>query len=181
MTDLEERDRSAARLEAAKEGLRSSAARTAALWAGVLQQAEQHTAIPTNTTPTEAWAMQEIHTFRLPAGTAISGEDIGATLRADAVVVCHPRDEYLIRAALKLLDDDQRLSTSTSHSSALASKPCQAAAFPVMSTTNSSSLESKCCATQSRTCTAVSDVSTIQVVVSLDQRVGNVEIIASRN
>lgn len=38
MTDLEERDRSAARLEAAREGLRSSAARTAAVWAGVLQQ-----------------------------------------------------------------------------------------------------------------------------------------------
>lgn len=55
MTDLEERDRSAARLEVAREGLRSSAARAAAaVWAGVLQQAEQRTAIPTNTTTQEA-------------------------------------------------------------------------------------------------------------------------------
>ncbi|WP_368921328.1 hypothetical protein [Comamonas aquatica] len=46
--------------------------------------------------------MAELQTFTLPVGTALSGENIGATLRADAVVVCHPRDEYLIRAALKL-------------------------------------------------------------------------------
>lgn len=125
--------------------------------------------------------MTELQTFTLPAGTALSGENIGATLRADAVVVCHPKDEYLIRAALKLPDGDQRLSTSANHSLPLASKPCQAACLPEMSTTNNSSLESRCCATQSRTCTADSDVSTIQVVVSLDQRVGNAEIIASRN
>ncbi|MGB6097907.1 MAG: hypothetical protein WBF95_16620 [Comamonas thiooxydans] len=54
MTDLEERDRYAARLDAAREGLRSSAARTAAVWAGVLQQAEQRTGISTNTTTQEA-------------------------------------------------------------------------------------------------------------------------------
>lgn len=46
--------------------------------------------------------MAELRTFTLPVGTALSGENIGATLRADAVVVCHPKDEYLIRAALKL-------------------------------------------------------------------------------
>lgn len=125
--------------------------------------------------------MTEMKTFTLPAKTALAGENIGATLRADVVVVCHPKDEYLIRAALKLPDADQRPSTSVNHELPLASMPCQAAAFPVMSTTNNSSLESKCCATHSLTRAAVSDVSTIQVVVSLDQCVGNVEIIASRN
>ncbi|WP_284335415.1 hypothetical protein [Comamonas sp. NoAH] len=126
-------------------------------------------------------SMGELQTFMLPAGTALSGENIGATLRADAVVVCHPKDEYIIQAALKLQPDDQRLSTSVNHSLPMTSKPCQAACLPVMSTTKSSSLESKCCATQSRTCTAVSDVSTIQVVVSLDQQIGNFAVIASRN
>lgn len=125
--------------------------------------------------------MAELQTFTLLVGTALSGENIGATLRADAVVVCHPKDEYLIRAALKLPADDQRLSTSTSHSLPLASMPCQAASCPVMSTTNSSSLASKNVETQSRTCAADECVSTIHVVVSLDQRVGNVETIASRS
>lgn len=44
--------------------------------------------------------MAELKTFTLPAGTALSAERGGARLRGDAVVVCRPEDEWLIRDAL---------------------------------------------------------------------------------
>ncbi|WP_130466448.1 hypothetical protein [Corticibacter populi] len=105
----------------------------------------------------------------LPAGTPLSSENIGSLLRGDAVIVCGERDAWLIRAALGLPDVDQRLSTSRNHVAPLASIPSQAASEPVMSTTNSSSLESRSVASQSRICTADSCVSTIHVVVNLHQ------------
>jgi len=105
----------------------------------------------------------------LPAGTPLRSEGIGDILKSDAVISCDERDAWLLRAALGLPDPNQRSSTSTNHFDPRASIPCQEAALPEMSTTKASSLESKNCKSQSRTCFGVSSVSTIQVVVNLLQ------------
>lgn len=112
--------------------------------------------------------------FTIPAGTPLRSENMGATLKSEAVVVCHDSDAWLIRAALNLTDAGQRLSTSVNQSAPPLSIPDQAASLPVMSTTNNSSLESKNCASQACTCAGECGVSTIQVVVNLHQRVGKV-------
>ena len=105
----------------------------------------------------------------LPAGTPLRSDDMGDALKSDAVISCDERDAWLLRAVLGLPNPDQRMSTSLNHPDPRESIPCQEAALPEMSTTKASSLESKNCKSQSRTCSGVCSVSTIQVVVSLFQ------------
>lgn len=108
-------------------------------------------------------------TIVLPAGTRLGDENMGSVLRSDAIIICDERDEWLLCAALKLPSAVQRLSSLDSQSDERLSKPDQAASLPVMSTTKSSSLESRCVSNQSRTCFGECGVTTIQVVVNLRQ------------
>lgn len=69
--------------------------------------------------------MAELKTFALPAGTPLSTKRGGARLSGDAVVVCLPEDEWLIRDALDvpgagdaMLFSGQRLKPPSSISAA---------------------------------------------------------------
>lgn len=52
--------------------------------------------------------MAELKTFTLPVGTALRGDRVGALLRSDVIVVCHPDEEWLIRAAMRVPADEPR-------------------------------------------------------------------------
>lgn len=99
-------------------------------------------------------------TFILPAGTKLEADDIGATLHADAVVVCDQRDAWMLRAVLGLPIEAQRCLRSQADPDSL--KPDQAAGADAVMT-SSSSVGSMCSLSASRTCSAVKAVLTIQV------------------
>lgn len=92
--------------------------------------------------------------YTLLAGTVCKRNGVPFRLAHDTQIECEEGNVDLIAG-------DQRLDCSQELQ--FASNPAQAAFLPVMSTTNNSSLESMVVDSQSRTCTGVMDVSTIQV------------------
>lgn len=89
--------------------------------------------------------MAEVKTFTLPAGTPLSTKRGGARLSGDAVVVCRPEDEWLIRDALDvptpgdgMLFSGQRLKTPSSRRTDVPSMPDQVTSCSDTSATNTS-------------------------------------------